>query len=134
VRPKSVAEKLLVKPDATVWASDPKRIALIEPLPTGARVVRRLDQASVAIVFADDEASLRRSLAKHGPRLGRPGTLWVAYPKGNKADINRDTVWPMVAEHGLRPISQVAVDETWSALRFRRLEPGEPQFTGGRTR
>jgi hypothetical protein len=51
--------------------------------------------------------------------------FWVAYPKANKADINRDTLWPILAERGMRPISQVAVDETWSALRFRDLKPGE---------
>jgi hypothetical protein len=32
----------------------------------------------------------------------------------------------------MRPVSQVAVDEVWSALRFRLLKPGEPPFTGGR--
>jgi hypothetical protein len=55
----------------------------------------------------------------------------VAYPKGNRADINRDSVWPILAEHGLRPIAQVSVDEVWSALRFRPLKPGEEQFKGG---
>jgi hypothetical protein len=58
--------------------------------------------------------------------------LWVAYPKGNRADINRDTLWPILAEHGLRPITQVAVDGVWSALRFRPLKEGEEQFAGGR--
>ena len=31
----------------------------------------------------------------------------------------------------MRPISQVAVDEVWSALRFRPLKEGEAPFTGG---
>jgi hypothetical protein len=31
----------------------------------------------------------------------------------------------------MRPISQVAVDDIWSALRFRVLEEGEPPFSGG---
>jgi len=30
---------------------------------------------------------------------------------GRRTDINRDSLWPMVAEHGLRPITQIAVDE-----------------------
>ena len=130
--PKSVAEKLLVKPNTTVWSSDPKRLALVEPRPKGARVVKRLDQAATAIVFADDAASLRRVLSKQGDRLTGASVLWVACPKGNKADINRDTLWPIVADHGMRPIGQVAVDETWSALRFRPNKPGEGLFTGGR--
>jgi len=58
--------------------------------------------------------------------------FWVAYPKGGRADINRDTLWPILAEHAFRPIGQVALDETWSALRFRPIKPGEAPFTGGR--
>ena len=45
--------------------------------------------------------------------------------------MNRDTLWPILAEYGLRPISQVAVDEVWSALRFRPLREGEAPFAPG---
>lgn len=50
------------------------------------------------------------------------GILWVAYPKGSskvKTDVNRDTLWPIIQAHCWRPVRQVAVDEVWSALRFR---------------
>lgn len=50
------------------------------------------------------------------------GILWVAYPKGSskiKTDVNRDTLWPVVQAHGWRPVRQIAIDEVWSALRFR---------------
>jgi hypothetical protein len=57
--------------------------------------------------------------------------LWVVYPKDNRTDLNRDSLWPILAAHGLRPITQVAVDDVWSALRFRPLKPGEPPFSGG---
>lgn len=50
----------------------------------------------------------------------------------HRADLNRDTLWPVLGEYGMRPVSQVAVDEVWSALRFRPLKPGEPPFIGGR--
>jgi len=130
--PRSIAEKLLIKPATAVWSSDPKRLALLGPLPKDPRVVRRAEQAGVAIVFADDAASLRKILDGQADRLRRAGTLWVAYPKGNKADINRDTLWPIVARFGMRPIGQVAVDETWSALRFRPDRDGEAPFNGGR--
>jgi len=33
----------------------------------------------------------------------------------------------------MRPVSQVSVDEVWSALRFRPLREGEAPFTGGRS-
>ena len=129
---KPVAERLQIKPDTTVWTSDPAHVGLVEPLPEGVRLVDRLDQATTALVFAPDARSLRSVLSANQDELARPDILWVAYPKANRADINRDTLWPILGEFGMRPIAQVAVDEVWSALRFRPLEEGEPPFTGGR--
>jgi hypothetical protein len=128
---KSVAEKLLIKAQTTVWTSHPEHLGLIEPLPEGVRVVERPEQATTALVFGDDAASLRRLVAAHASRLADPEALWVAYPKGNRSDINRDSVWPILAEHGLRPIGQVSLDDVWSAMRFRPLKPDEAPFTGG---
>lgn len=129
---KSVAEKLLIKPNTTVWSSDPTRLDLVRPLPEGVQVVVDIDQATTALIFAASAAEARAALSQHRDALAAPRGLWIAYPKGNRADINRDTLWPIASEYGLRPISQVAVDETWSALRFRPLGPGETPFTGGR--
>jgi hypothetical protein len=131
---KTVAEKLLIKPGATVWTSDPSRLRLIGPLPEGARPVDRIEQAAAAILFADDAATIGTTLESAAEHLAAPGLLWILYPKGGRTDINRDTLWPMVARYRMRPITQVAVDETWSALRFRPLKEGEEQFSGGRQR
>jgi hypothetical protein len=129
---KTVAEKLLIKPNTTIWASDASRIDLIQPLPENVRSVEGLDEAATALIFADDAASLRSILTAQQDKLTLPATIWVAYPKANRADINRDSVWPIAGEYGLRPIGQVAVDDVWSALRFRPMKEGEAPFTGGR--
>ncbi len=53
------------------------------------------------------------------------GILWVSYPKGSakvKTDLSRDTMWGLLADAGMRPVSQISIDDTWSAVRFR---PGE---------
>lgn len=123
---KSVAAKLLVKPKTTLWLSHEDRLALVAPLPDDVEIVPAISEAAAAVMFADSASDLRRLLGKHADEdLAVPAAFWVAYPKANKADINRDTLWPILAEHGLRPISQVAIDDTWSALRFRALKPGE---------
>jgi hypothetical protein len=52
----------------------------------------------------------------------RDSLLWVAYPKGSskvKTDINRDSLWKFTEPYGFRPVSQVSIDKTWSAMRFR---------------
>lgn len=127
---KSVADKLQIKPETTVWSSDPSQLALVGALPDGVRPVGGPGEATTALVFADDAGSLRAVLAEHEDDLAHPQAFWVAYPKGNRTDINRDSLWPILAEYAMRPIAQVAVDEVWSALRFRPLKEGEA-FTGG---
>ncbi|MBA4409565.1 MAG: hypothetical protein Q8S54_03125 [Bacteroidota bacterium] len=42
-----------------------------------------------------------------------------------KCDIKRDTVWAALALAGLRPVSQIAINEVWSALRGR-----DPELVG----
>ena len=75
------------------------------------------------IVFTPASADVE----KLGPacihNLSDDGKLWIAYPKGTShkytTDINRDRGWDTVTEAGFRPVSQVAIDDDWSALRFR---------------
>jgi hypothetical protein len=131
VTTRTVPEKLGIKPGTTIWSWPESRLELIGPLPGGVQRVDSIEQASSALLFADDAATLREVVEANKDGLTRPEILWVAYPKGNRSDINRDTLWPMLVQHGLRPISQVAIDDVWSALRFRPLREGEGPFTGG---
>ena len=53
-------------------------------------------------------------------------TVWFAYPKGTskkyKCDFNRDTGWEKLKAAGFDTVRAVAIDEDWTALRFRRVE------------
>jgi len=122
---KTVAEKLLIKPNTTVWTSDPALSDRILPLPGGATQTDDFSAAATTVIFVADAASARAQLTAYAADLAKPAAFWIAYPKANRTDINRDSLWPIVTEYGMRPISQVAIDEVWSALRFRMLEPGE---------
>ena len=128
---KTIAEKLLIKPNTTVWLSDPARLPLLTPVPAGVRESDTLATASTAVLFVDDAASTRKQLEEHRDDLGKPGVFWVAYPKGNTTDINRDSLWPIVADFDMRPCGQVAIDDKWSGLRFRLNRPGEGRFDPG---
>ncbi len=62
--------------------------------------------------------------------LSDDGKLWMAYPKGTSrkyvSDINRDRGWNTVEETGFRRVGQVAIDNDWSALRFRNVKYVKP--------
>ena len=52
--------------------------------------------------------------------------MWFAYPKGSskryRCGINRDTGWAALGKAGFEGVRMVAIDEDWSAVRFRRAE------------
>ena len=53
--------------------------------------------------------------------------LWVAYIKKSskkyQSDIHRDApVWQVLGNEGFEGVRQVAIDEDWSALRFRHVD------------
>jgi hypothetical protein len=47
--------------------------------------------------------------------------VWIAYPKAGKlgTDLNRNILRESLAARGIQPVRQIAIDEVWSALRFR---------------
>jgi hypothetical protein len=52
--------------------------------------------------------------------------VWFAYPKGTSkkytCDFNRDNGWDTLKAQGFDTVRAVAIDEDWTALRFRRVE------------
>lgn len=73
----------------------------------------------------------RQEIEKRAERLvsllsGDDPVLWLAYPKKSskryRSDIGRDDSWQAVGDLGFEPVRQVAVNDDWSALRFRRTE------------
>ena len=91
--------------------------------PEGVEAATRLDGSFDFVqVFALDRAALDRDIgAAHGA-LAPGGRLWVSYPKGSSkvpTDLSRDVFWEALGHLGLGPVTQVSVDDVWSALRFR---------------
>jgi hypothetical protein len=97
------------------------------PLPDGAKLIRKgHEPCDVTHVFAQDAAQLR-DLAPNAIRMARPGgSFWVSFPKegsGVRTDLTRDLCWEIMSGFGMHPVAQIAIDNAWSAVRFRRDEP-----------
>lgn len=84
------------------------------------------DLVPFALVFVLDQRGLREALDPLWNRLEGDCLLWIAYPKKTsrkyKADLDRDHGWDSLGAHGYEPVRQVALDEDFSAVRFRKLE------------
>jgi hypothetical protein len=77
--------------------------------------------ADAVIAFARKRGELD-SVAGPAVEAARQDRLaWIAYPKAGKlgTDLNRDVLAALLSARGVQPVRQVAIDETWSALRFR---------------
>jgi hypothetical protein len=119
---KPVAERLQVKGGrrlAVLGASQELDSAL------GAFEVRvELARADVVVLAAPDRATLDADLPKALALAPRSAILWIAYPKLTSrlaADLSRDVIGAVAPHYGLDTVSQVAVDDDWSALRVKRV-------------
>lgn len=78
-----------------------------------------------AHLFVKDRQELDQHIETLLQAITYDGILWISYPKGSsgvKTDINRDSLWKILVDKGIRPVTQVSIDEVWSALRFRPSE------------
>ena len=124
--PTELLHRLQIKAGAKLWLINvPQEIA--EEITAGAEVELVHGDSyydGVLACFAgpaEVEAMIPRILGELPP----DGLLWVAYRKGQagkEAGLTRDTGWAPLEAKGLRPVRAVALDEEWSALRFRPRE------------
>jgi len=95
----------------------------------GIKVTRDLKQAGAvhfAIGFACKQGEVDALAKNLAAKAVGDAILWFAYPKATskkfRCEFNRDTGWKVMRSLGFDSVRQVAIDEDWSALRFRRLE------------
>ena len=72
--------------------------------------------------FVSGKGDIESYASKAIQALKPGGLLWFSYPKKSstiKTDISRDIGWEPLYAAGLRPVTLVVIDNTWSALRFR---------------
>jgi hypothetical protein len=77
--------------------------------------------ADAVVAFARNKAELDTVAAPAIEAARQDKLAWIAYPKAGKlgTDLNRDVLAALLTARGVQPVRQVAIDDTWSALRFR---------------
>ncbi len=108
----------------------PKNLSeMVEAFKAKAKVKTRYiasDKFTFALLFVTKQIEVDSLAAAIDPLTKGDAAVWFAYPKGTsrnyKCEFNRDTGWKIVGELGFEPVRMVAIDDDWSALRFRRAE------------
>jgi hypothetical protein len=90
------------------------------------REVTALQEIDFALVFANRQAEVDALAVLLAQKMHGDVLLWFAYPKATSkrytCEFNRDTGWDILRSLGFDTVRQVALDDDWSALRFRRVQ------------
>jgi hypothetical protein len=126
----ALLKKLNYKQEETVHLFYvPEELAELPAFLSGqAEVISNLEDHSkpvrFAMLFVTEKAVLDAAVHAIAGRLEGDAIVWICYPKGSskryRCDFNRDTGWQVCGQYNLEPVRQVAVNQDWSALRFRK--------------
>jgi len=85
-----------------------------------------LSEIEFVLIFVTKQSEIDALIPLAAPLLKGDALLWMCYPKGTskkyKCDFNRDTGWAIMGTYDLEPVRMVAIDEDWSALRFKKVD------------
>jgi len=130
-----IAKKLRLAPEhhVAVLNAPDGHLALLQPGPADIKTELGPDASYDAVVlFVKDVAELRR-LGPSAIHAAKPnGLLWITYPKGGSARgmtdlpatptwVQPDVLGEITSETGYKAVSFVAIDDPWTALRFKRV-------------
>jgi hypothetical protein len=83
-----------------------------------------ISEADVILLFAADRGQLDSTLPSMLEKAPRDAIIWIAYPKLTSklaGDLSRNRIHALAAKSGLDTVSQIAIDDDWSAMRVKRI-------------
>jgi hypothetical protein len=125
---KSISKKLRLQAGqkALVLNAPSGYLESLGDLPAGVELATQPDGVYDFVqLFVKDRSELEGLGPTAFQAVKYDGLLWVCYPKQTgkiKSDLNRDSLWKLTEPTGFSPVMQIAIDKTWSALRFRPNE------------
>jgi hypothetical protein len=105
------------------FEAEMKEMEKFAPVVTSAKKCKEID---FALIFVKSKPAIDVAFKSIEGKIKGDAVLWIAYPKGTskkyKADINRDKGWDTLGAAGFEVVRAVAIDDDWSAMRFRRAQ------------
>jgi len=90
------------------------------------REVTSDDKIDFFVGFVTQQAQINDITERIAPKLVGDAVFWLCYPKKTSqkytCDFNRDKGWDVLGKYDLESVRQIAIDENWSALRFRKIQ------------
>ncbi len=117
---KPLWQKLFIKGGTVLLMNAPAGYAKVLDGSPAKVTTRAAGTVDTVLLFAADKAQFTASVPTAMKSMGPSASVWVAYRKGDK-EFHRDTLGALAKSFGLEPVSLVAIDDTWSALRVKRV-------------
>lgn len=120
-----LVRKLRVKPGHRVLIVNApgNYTELLEPLPPETTFFISPEGTFDGVhLFVINSGELQRDLAWLQEHLRPDSIFWIIYPKKSSAmisDLEMNQSWDETKKYGLAGVAAVAINETWTALRFR---------------
>ncbi len=120
-----VARKLGMNPGmrALIIAPPPGYLKSLAPFPDDLTVSSRADGMYPFVqVFTKRLSEINRFAQRLSKHAAPNALVWISYPKKTSkaaGALSRDVIREAMSTQGWRAVSIVAIDEVWSALRFR---------------
>jgi hypothetical protein len=90
------------------------------------RDLKKAKQVTFSLAFVTTQEQIDALAPAIARKAEGDAIVWFAYPKGiskkYKSQIDRDHGWTTLGREGFEPVRMVAIDEDWSAKRYRRAE------------
>ena len=90
------------------------------------RDARTAKEISFALAFVTKQQEVDALAPVIGKKSEGDAIVWFAYPKKTsrnyKSELDREHGWKVLGDLGFEAVRMVAIDEDWSAVRFRRVE------------
>jgi hypothetical protein len=88
------------------------------------RDLKKAKQVTFSLAFVTTQEQVNALAPAIARKAEGDAIVWFAYPKGTskkyKSQIDRDHGWNALGQEDFEPVRMVAIDEDWSAKRFRR--------------
>lgn len=100
----------------------------LEELPGGTELHEEIRKGPYRFImlFALSHHDVQKNAGTVVDALQEDGILWICYPKKSskkyRTELSRDNILNPFGAYGFEGVTQVAIDEDWSALRIRHVD------------
>jgi hypothetical protein len=108
-----------------VWNVPTELLELVETWKKEGLIASEKGKPDFMLAFVQTEEEVEKYFSKMHELSPEDEAIWMAYPKGTskryKSQINRDKGWKYLGRFEYEGVRQIAIDEDWSAMRFRKI-------------